>query len=473
MASRQLMTSTRLATKHRDHTAPKVRLRRLYLSLAVANTGGFLVGIHLVLFSGILEMPHFARMLGTRSVGFFPIATITPMTKSVITSSLIIGMTLTSPLAGVLIDRIGRRPSLLLMAMLFTVSSATTMYATTVFNLMASRTLAGAAYAIATIAIPLYAAEIAPLQHRGAFVNVYQVFTALGMLFAQLCNLRFSREMWTMPVSLSLAPALVALLSIALGVPESPVWLATRQRTNKVLLPLRMEQTEGVERVTHDRSASSLRDIMKDAASRHRLLIGAGLAMAQQLCGINAIFFYSPAIIKEMLQWTGNDASLKAAAAVGFANLVATILAIFVINLSGRRTLLLGGAPIMFVCLLVIGAMRNELVPKQPVIGVGALLMYVMTFSLTYGPVSFVIASEIFPPRCSGICMSVCIGVMGFCSAVVGLTFLPLMDAIGGAVFFIFAFFLVLSTAFVWYMVPETKDLSLQQIEQLLDIVHR
>lgn len=470
LVTRQYVTPKRQPTKNRDHPESPPSTPHLYRTVFIANLGGILVGMHLVLFSGILEMPHFVRTLGSRPPGqMFGTLIITPVTKSVITSSLIVSLTIASPLVGVLIDQIGRRASLLLMSALFVLSSAAMLNANTVQHLIVTRVIAGIAYAIATIAIPLYTAEVAPPKRRGALVNLYQITIAIGILLAQLCNIRYSNSVWTAPVFLTLAPAVGTFFAVLAGMSESPVWLSTKQ-ASKIALPVSVSGAEAPDRAGRtSRAPSTLRSILKEASSRRRLIIGTGLSVAQQWCGINAVFFYAPAIINDVLQWKGTAASLHAAAAVGFVNLVATLLAVLVINITGRRALLLAGAPAMGISLLIIGAMRDEILPKQPILGVGALLVYVAAYGLTYGPVPLVVASEIFPPRCSGICMSICIGVLGFCSATVGLAFLPLLQWMGGAIFFLFALFLVFSTTFVWYQVPETKDLTLQQIDQLFD----
>lgn len=170
-----------------------------------------------------------------------------------------------------------------------------------------------------------------------------------------------------------------------------------------------------------------------------------------------------------MLQLEGTDASLRAAAAVGAVNLVACVLATFVVETTGRRKLLFAGAPPMALSLILMGAMRDGLIEKQAVLGLSCLLVYVAAFALTYGPVAILVSSEIFPPTCSGTCFSVCMGAFGLVSAAIGMTFLFVLDAIGGGVFYIFAASLAVTTVVIWAVVPETKGLTLQQIDQLLD----
>lgn len=526
-------TTTAAAAARHPSTGPAFTGSRLalYRSVGIANFGGFLVGLHFSLFSGVLEMPHFARTVGKR---VDDVLTVSSMTKSLVTAAYILSMAITAPLCGPLIDRVGRRPSLHAIAIVFAVSSLATLFSRSVLHIILSRLLAGLAYAIAIVVIPLYTAELSPPAQRGVLINMYHIMVGAGMLFAQVCNILLAHAEWTDPVSLSVFPAMLMLFGVFTGAPESPVWLSVHKVPHNTsasnrhaascdrgdsptakdedddddgnvtgpILPVsdiagRTKSSSsgagkhGGVHVNNDKDSSdvlpdvsrpssapshrkdvgvkTLWGILCDASARKRLGIGVGLSIAQQMSGINAVFFYAPAIANDVMQWKGMDASLRATAAIGAANLVACLVASSVIERTGRRTLLLAGAPAMGMSLIVMGAMREGVIPKHGLTGVGALLVYVAAFALTYGPVSFVISSEIFPPQISGTCLSVCMAVFGVFATAISMSFLFVMQAIGGGVFFLFAVSLALISVFVWLAVPETKGLTLQQIDQLLD----
>lgn len=528
--------STTAAAARNASTTPSFTGSRLalYRSVGIANFGGFLVGLHFSLFSGVLEMPHFARTVGKR---VDDVLTVSSMTKSLVTAAYILSMAITAPLCGPLIDRVGRRPSLHAIAIVFAASSLATLFSRSVLHIILSRLLAGLAYAVAIVVIPLYTAELSPPAQRGVLINMYHIMVGAGMLFAQVCNILLAHAEWTDPVSLSVFPAMLMLFGVFTGAPESPVWLSVRKmpqsttagnrqttsrnrdddsvvkdeedsdngsvtvtgpilpvtdtagktkssssstgkhggvhiksdKDSSEVLPDTSKPSSSAPPHRKDIGVKTLWGILCDASARKRLGIGVGLSIAQQMSGINAVFFYAPAIAKDVMQWKGMDASLRATAAIGAANLVACLVASSVIERTGRRTLLLAGAPAMGMSLMIMGAMREGVIPKHGLTGVGALLVYVAAFALTYGPVSFVISSEIFPPQISGTCLSVCMAVFGVFATGISMSFLFVMQAIGGGVFFLFAASLALISVFVWLVVPETQGLTLQQIDQLLD----
>lgn len=477
---------------------------RLLQVCVTANLGGLLAGVHLALFSGILENEHFVHDMSPDT------GVLSSMRKSIITTMLVIGFCAASPVAGTISDGWGRRPTLLIAASLFSISGVLTLMSTYFVNL--GRFIAGAAYAIVNVVCPMYTAEIAPPATRGMLVNLYQLSITVGIVLAQTCNLILADVSWTGSITCSIVPALIMLALVWLVVPESPIWLANRfaHSTASTNSPPNNSSPIGVKVSTspvpvssssslstassttdtidienqtckpqsfqndamqaNDREkAPSLRSLILDRSARRRLMIGSGLAAAQQWSGINAVIFFAPAIVNDVLKWSGNKASLQAAVLIGLANMVATVVSIVLVDRYGRRTLLLAGGAPMAACLVALSAMKSGFVEISAFMGITSLVTYVVAFAITYGPLPFVISSEIFPLRYKGIGMSFCSGVQGLGSLFVGLTFLPLLDAVGGGVYLIYAACMVAAIIFVYRVVPETRKLTLQEIDELLE----
>lgn len=438
---------------------------RLLLICIVANMGGFLAGIHLALFSGILEMPHFESAIAPGGLS--------SAMKSVISTAILAGFCLASPIAGPLADRVGRRGALLLTALLFTVASTATYVSNKQIHLIISRLLAGVAFTITNVVSPMYTAEISPPNMRGMLVNLYQLSITIGVLFAQVCNYIFSDGPWYEPVWYSLAPSIMMTLLVWLMVPESPTWLASK--TNKpVDIESAMKNKGSASTIEKSDTMESekqltVRELLIDSSARRRLLIGAGLFTAQQWSGINAVIFFGPTLVSDVLNWEGTKSSLRAAVFVGLANVLATVLSVVIVDRFGRRTLLLAGSPPIIICLMVLAAMKSGYLQVQATLGIASLVTYIIAFAAVYGPLPFVICSEIFPVRYKGLAMSLCSAIQGISSMIVGLTFLPMLEVLGGGVYLIYATCMLATFVFVKRIVPETRKLSLQEIDEMLE----
>lgn len=450
-------------------------LRRLLLACVSANLGGLLVGLQLALFSGILEMSAFSKGMSPQPVD--------ARAKSLITSALVIGTILGAFPAGPICDRAGRRPALLLTAACFALGTTVMARASSVLQITAGRLVAGAAYAIANIVCPMYSAELAPLHLRGLIVNLYQLSITLGILLAQLANWAYwADDRWNRSLLLAAVPAFAMAGAVYAVVPESPSWLLAKGRTMEARAAaywLQVEQQEDnaeeqaevggePEKKDEQEDGKSFLAMLGDASARRRLLIGAGMGAAQQLTGINAVIFFGPALVADVLKMSGSAAPFKAAAIVGFGNFVATVLSMGVIERFGRRRLLLASGPPMIAALVTLGMMRDGLIRRSGAVGIGALLTFICGFAMAYGPLTFVVQSEIFPVRYKGVAMSTCSMVMNLCSLGIAAGFLPLLQRLGGGIYYLHAACVVASSVFIAVVVPETRNLSLKDIDRLL-----
>ncbi|KAI0558540.1 Sugar transporter [Gracilaria domingensis] len=412
---------------------------RLWGMCFSANLGGLLVGFHLAVFSGVLEMPSFANEMPF---------TLTPYTKSIITSALVIGFIAGAIPAGPLCDKFGRRKALMVTALLYIVSTVTMATSKTLRQLIIFRFVAGLGYAVANVTCTLYTAEIAPPEMRGVLVNLYQLMITVGIFSAQTVNaFVWEHSHWSTPLWIAAIPGVIMLCLVALLVSESHVWESS---------PCSAEP--GV----------PLSSVLKDPSGRKRLIIGSGLAIAQQMTGINAVIFFGPALVSDVLKLQTSSAPFVAAACVGAANFLATIASLVVVEKYGRRVLLLAAGPPMIFSLLILGAMQSEMIPVHKVLGLGALLLFVVSFAITYGPVPFLIIAEIFPLAYKGVAMGFCSMLLATFSLGIGSGFLPALKIVGGFVYLGFAACVALSSWFVYSKVPETRNLTLNEVDQLL-----
>lgn len=449
-------------------------LARIFLSCISANLGGLVVGLHLSVFSGILETKAFSDAMAPTEISH--------NIKSLITSALIVGTIFGALPAGPLCDKAGRRPALLLAAAIFALSTALMARATGVMLITFGRFLAGTAYAVANIVCPMYSAELSPPALRGLLVNVYQLSITIGILIAQLANWAFWTDTpWNSALFVALLPALAMVLAVYFWVPESPTWLFAQSKPMEAMEALhwlkqgvreensteRLEEG-GVPAKSSTQQKTGFWDLVRDPNGRKRLLIGMGLSAAQQFTGINAVIFFGPALVADVLRLEGSSAPFKAAAVVGTGNFLAGLLSMGIIERFGRRQLLLAAGWPMTASLVMLGLMRDGWLEKNGFLGIGALLSFICAFAITYGPLTFVVASEIFPVRYKGVAMSTCSMVMNVCALSIAAGFLPMLELLGGRVYYFYAGCMTLSSAFIYLFVPETRKLSLKDIDDLL-----
>ena len=445
---------------------------RFSFVVAVASLGGLLFGYDTGVISGALLYISDTFHLS-------------PTLQGVVTSAVLVGAVAGAAAGGSLTDRYGRRRIIIAMAVLFTLGSLASAAATALWHLVAARLVLGVAIGVASMLTPLYLSEVAPAERRGGIVSLNQVCVTVGILASYLVDFAFAdvAGTWRWMLGLGAVPGLALGIGMAL-LPESPRWLAGQERWDEVrsvLAGLRERSPKDgsgqgeVEREVEalrgdlrcERQAASISALFAARGARRPLVIGIGLAVFQQVTGINTVIYYAPTILREA-GFASNAVAILATAGIGMVNVAATVAALLLMDRAGRRPLLLGGMAGMALCLLALAA--SFAVAGSQSLGMvtaSALAAYVAAFAVGLGPVFWLLIAEIFPLAFRGRGMSVASVANWGANLIVALVFLDLMRAIGaGGTFLLFAMLTALAVAFTWQLVPETRGRSLEEIER-------
>jgi MFS transporter, SP family, galactose:H+ symporter len=434
----------------------------IYFLAAVAAIAGFLFGYD----EGVIAV---ARPLLDKDF------TMSAAVGGFMTAAVPLGALVAASVAGRITDRFGRRRVLMAAAALFDLGALIAAGITAIWMLVAARLVLGLAIGLAAVVAPLYISESAPFAIRGALVSTYQLAITVGILASYLTGLVISGAgMWRHMFGLGAVPGVLFLVGLAF-LPESPRWLVLKglpdgARASLLRLRGRGWNVDGeLDEMVRTAQAEAGRKIgyraLLDPAIRPALVVAVGLFFLQQLSGINAVIYYAP----EIFSHAGFDsASTQTLATVGIGtvNFLTTILAMFLIEKMGRRSLLIvgftGAATTMLIIALAV--VNPTIVPSWVVILV--LLLYIASFAISLGPLPHVMMSEIFPLRVRGPGMSMAsISNWGF-NFVVVFAF-PLMLAGPGLAFTftIFAAVCLGGILFTLMRVPETTGHSLEAIE--------
>jgi SP family galactose:H+ symporter-like MFS transporter len=404
----------------------------------------------------------------------------------VVTSWVTLGALFGALAGGELADRLGRKRAVLIAGVVFTAGSLIEALAPDTLILVGGRLIVGAGVGVAAVAAPLYAAELAPSALRGRFISAYQLAVAGGIFIAYLVDGWLSKDgAWRWMLGLSAAPGLM-LVAVALVTPQSPRWLMRMGRRADAAAQMNKIRPGTDPGPGLDKIATVLGQ-KKGRASwgevfgkkwRRPLLVGIGLAVFQQITGINAIIYYADQIFAAAGFTTQALQTTVTTWAVGGVNVAATFIAIAFIDRLGRRKLLLAGLLGMALSLAVVGAAFGFMTKataalpaatsKAGVVTLVALVVFIACFAFSMGPVVWTVINEIFPGHIRGRAVAVATAFNWASAFVVSQVFLSLIGAIGNSfTFWLFALFCGLGWAFVFYRVPETKGRSLEQIQQI------
>jgi len=399
-------------------------------------------------------------------------------TQEWIVSSMMVGAAVGALAAGWLSFRLGRKYSLLLGAALFIAGSLLCASAPNPAFLIGSRFVLGVAVGIATFTAPLYLSEIAPGQVRGAMVSAYQLMITVGILIAFLSDTAFSPSgAWRWMLGVVAIPAALFLLGV-LTLPRSPRWLMMKGRNDearKVLNSLRTE-TAVVEREMSDiarqlevkEQGFALLRTSRDF--RRSLALGVMLQVVQQLTGINVVMYYAPRIFG-LAGYSGHQAQLWGTVIVGAVNVIATFIAIGLVDRWGRRPILLTGFGVMTLGMGALGWLLKLGVAThaQQLVAVAMLLVFIAGFAMSAGPMIWILCSEIQPIKGRDFGIAASTFTNWVANTIVGATFLTMLNSFGHAqTFWLYAALNAAFIAFTFWFVPETRGVPLETIEQNL-----
>lgn len=437
-----------------------------YMIAGVAALGGLLFGYDTGVISGALL---FIRQVMSLSATM----------QGIVVAIALLGAALGAAAAGYLSDRIGRRRVILGAGLLFVAGAVISAAANDLITLLVGRLFVGLAIGVASMLAPLYLAEISPAEDRGAIVSLNQLCITGGILVSYLVGFALAAAPggWRWMLALGALPGII-LAAGMLVLPESPRWLAGHGRlqdAENVLRRLRgtvdVAGEFGALRTDLAREGrlASAKELLAPRL-RRPLVIGVGLAMFQQITGINTVIYFAPTIFQSAGLSSAATAIL-ATAGVGAVNVIMTIVSIRLIGRLGRRQLLLWSLGGMALTLFVLSfAFYVGASGHLAWVAVVSVAIYVGFFAIGLGPVFWLLISEIFPLALRGRAMSLSTVAVWSFNLIVSATFLDLIGAIGSAAtFIVYAVLSLVALVFVFIMVPETKGLSLEQIEDTLD----
>jgi len=426
----------------------------------ISALGGLLFGFDISVISGALPF-------------ITPYFHLSDWGKGFAVSSLYLGCMAGCLIAGTLSARFGRKPGLMISALLFGFSSIGVALSHQLFWFVFFRIIAGLGVGMASMLSPMYIAEVAPARIRGRMVSINQLTIVIGILATYYLNYLLAREGsggWRWMFGSGAVPSFLFFIGMFL-VPESPRWLATAgkaEKSREVLTKIggTTYADNTLTQIAHTvkgtgRSAGWLEVLRKGTLPV--VIVGIGLAVFQQFCGINVVFFYAPDIFAR----TGASVSsqLLQTVAVGAVNLVFTLIAMWLVERAGRRGLMLFGSLALAACYVVIGYLLRDMEGHG-----GLLLLFVLlaiaSYAVSLAPVTWVLISEIFPNRIRSEGVSIATFFLWLACYILTLTFPVIMKRMGGyAAFWIYAVVCVLGWVFVKFRVRETKGKTLEELE--------
>jgi sugar porter (SP) family MFS transporter len=435
--------------------------RFVVLAAAIAAVGGMLFGYDTGVISGAILFIHPDFGLDTTQV-------------ELVVSAVLVGATIGAIGSARLTDALGRRTVLMAAAACFGAGAIAGSLAPSAGVLVIARLVLGLAIGVSSYAVPLYIAELAPPRSRGWLVSLNQLAITIGILISYGVDYFLSASgAWRWMLGLAAVPAALLLVGVAL-LPDTPGFLLHHGQIDaarRVLFRLRggddveheLAEIESVVRKPTGRWSELLAP-----RTRTALVVGVGLAIFQQVTGINTVIYYAPTII-QLAGVPSAAGAILASAGIGAINVLLTVAAMLLLDRIGRRPMLIGGMVLMAATLAALG-LTFRFVGQTGDLGVVSvvwLMLYVGAFAISLGPIFWLIIAEIYPLRVRGLAMGVATTANWASNLLVSLTFLTLTDVIGlSRTFWLYGLLTIAAVIFAYKLVPETKGRTLEAIEK-------
>lgn len=413
-----------------------------------------------------------------------------------ITASGLFGAILGTACCGRMSDIFGRRIIILASAIIFTIGALWSGLASDLASLICSRLFLGTAIGIASFTVPLYIAEIAPAKSRGRMVSMFQLMVTIGILLSYMSDTFWADEhdpsCWRPMFYVGVIPALILLIGM-LFMPETPRWLMSKGKSEKcrqVLSKIEPEaETERLimqmeEEIRKDKDNTTGWRYLMQPWLRTPLMIAICIMFFQQFVGINTVIYYSPKIFL-MAGFESAVSAIWASVGVGLVNVFFTILSLYLVDKIGRRKLFfigVSGIVASILCLSCSFILADRLGDAGKWLMISCMFAYVAFFAISIGPLGWLIISEIFPQKVRGLGTSIGSLSVWIFNCVVSFTFfktieifsLPGTKDIAGeqvsynpaGAFLLYGFIALIALVWGYFFLPETKGLSLEEIER-------
>lgn len=435
--------------------------QRIFFWSITAALGGFLFGFDTAVISGVEQ-------------SLQALWNLTVWQHGLTVSIALVGTVIGSMLGGIPSERLGRKPTLLWIAVLYLVASLGSALAVDWSVFLVFRFFGGLGVGASSVAAPMYISEISPAKSRGRLVALFQFNVVLGILIAYLSNYLLQdigASAWRWMLGVQAVPSLVFLIAV-LNIPESPRWLLLVKgkvaEAREVLNMIDPDSAEATFVALQRHVGEPQTARLFSSAYRTPITLAVLFAVFNQVSGINAIIYYAPRIFE--MTGLGKSSALLSSAGIGLVNLIFTLISLNLIDRFGRRTLMLIGSVGLIVTLALVT--RAFYVHDFSGMTVPLLLFgYIAFFGFSQGAVIWVFISEIFPNEVRASGQALGSFTHWLMAAIITFTFPYLAEHLGGGnTFLFFTSMMVLQLLFVVRLMPETKGTSLEQIDKTFSV---
>jgi sugar porter (SP) family MFS transporter len=436
--------------------------RRVLGVAIIAAIGGFLFGYDTGVIGG--AMLFMKKDLGLHSHG----------QQELTVAILLLGAIAGALISGWLADAISRRRTKIISGTVYVIGGVACALSRNYPEILASRFVLGLSVGTASFVSPMYIGELVPPRIRGGVVSFNQLMVTLGILVAYIVDWAFAplSNNWRWMFAVTVIPGAALAIGMYL-MPFSPRWLVQKGREDEAREILERYRSEDDD---VDEEIDEIKQVAEEEVSpraligknlRRTMIVGVGLAIFQQIVGINTVIYYAPTILKMAGQQ--NTGALTQSLYIGLTNFVFTIVAILLLDRLGRRFFLLTGTACLTVALVGLGVFFASPHLQHTVgwLALACLLFYIFGFAIGLGPVFWLMISEIFPLQMRGPAMAVCTMFNWGFNFLISYTFLSLTDLITkSGTFWLYAFFAICALVFFATFVPETKGRTLEEIQE-------